>query len=135
MNPAAAKSARMDGVASGGRRCRVQIDVAPGRQNPGSAWMVRVMSAALMFPNTPHTSTRSAGTSSRVPAAQRRITLDDPHPVGHPGGRGPVPGEGDQGRIELDQERRDVRRPWMGRHDVDHVSPLPGAQAHDPDGA
>jgi hypothetical protein len=28
------------------------------------AWMVRVMSEGLMFPNTPHTRTMSAGTSS-----------------------------------------------------------------------
>ena len=64
VNPAAANSARMAGVRSGGRRCRVQTTWPPGTQNPGIAWMVRVMSAALMFPNTPHTRTMSAGTSS-----------------------------------------------------------------------
>ena len=36
----------------------------PDRQNPGSAWMVRVRSLRLMFPKTPQTSTRSAGTAS-----------------------------------------------------------------------
>ena len=78
--------------------------------------MVRVMSAALMLPNTPHTSTRSAGTSSayqRDSDASPSTTADL---VGHPGSRGPVPGEGHQDRIELDQERRDLRAPRMGRH-------------------
>ena len=40
VKPAAAKSARMAGVASGGRRCRVHMTWAPGRQNEGRAWMV-----------------------------------------------------------------------------------------------
>ena len=34
VNPAAAKSARMAGVRSGGRRCRVHITWPPGTQNP-----------------------------------------------------------------------------------------------------
>ena len=53
----------MAGVRSGGRRCG-STHMAAGTQNPGIAWMVRVMSAALMFPKTPHTSTMSAGTAS-----------------------------------------------------------------------
>ena len=91
------------------------------------------MSSALMFPNTPQTRTMSAGTS---PAYQRPrgIALDDPDPVRHPGRGRPIPGEGDQRRIELDQQRGDLRTPWMGRHDVDHVPPLPRAQADYPDG-
>ena len=85
------------------------------------------MSAALMLPNTPHTSTMSAGTA---PAYQMRHCEASPSTtrirVGHagPGRRGAVPGEGGQGRIELDQQRRDLRTPWMGRHHVDHVTPL-----------
>ena len=69
-----------------------------------------------------------------VPPALRGIPLDDAHPVGHPGAGGAVPGEGDQGRIELDQQRRDLGAPRMGRHHVDDVTPLARAQAHYPDG-
>ena len=64
VNPAAPKSARMVGVKSGWRRCRVHTTWPPWTQKPRMAQMVRVMSDGLMFPNTPHTRTTSAGTSS-----------------------------------------------------------------------
>ena len=80
VNPAAAKSARMDGVRSGGRRCRVQTTWPPAAQNPGIAWMVRVMSAALMFPKTPQTSTRSAGTASAYQVGPARHRPRPPGP-------------------------------------------------------
>ena len=92
------------------------------------------MSAALMFPNTPHTSTMSAGTSSAYQWACEASPSTIRIRSATPGGGGTVPGEGDEGRIELDQQRRDLRTPWMGRHDVDDVPPLACAEAHDPDG-
>ena len=127
-------------VRSGGRRCRVHTTWPPGTQNPGIAWMVRVMSAALMFPNIAahqhDVGRHGAGVRIGVGAGQRGVPLDDPDPLGHPGaGRGgTVPGEGRQGRIELHQQRRDLRTPRMGRHHVDDVTPLARTQAHDPDG-
>ena len=63
VNPAAANCARTAGVASGGRRCRVQTTFAPRRQNAGNARMVATMSSPLTFPKIPHTKTRSAGTN------------------------------------------------------------------------
>jgi len=51
------------GVRSGSSRCRVQMTRAPGRSIAGRYAMVRRMSSSLMFPNTPHTSARSTGTT------------------------------------------------------------------------
>src|SRR4051794_717099 len=55
---------RISIVMSGGRRWRVQITVAPGAHNAGRNRTVAAMSASVMLPNTPHTSTRLAGTAS-----------------------------------------------------------------------
>ena len=88
-------------------------DLAARRQNPRSAWMVRVMSARLMFPNTPHTSTRSAGTCSPYQrTARRRPRRSDP--VGHAGRRRPVTGEGDQpGSSSTSSAETSARRGWV----------------------
>src|SRR5580700_1602227 len=45
----------------------------------------------------------------------------------------PRPGEGHQLGVELDQAGPHVGAPPMTGHHVDHVPPLPGADAHDAD--
>ena len=97
--------------------------------------MVRVISAALDVPENPAHQDDVCRHIVGVPVGLRRVALDDPDPLGHSrtGGGRPVPGEGDEGGIELDQQRRGLRTPWMGRHHVDHVTPLARTQAHHPD--
>ena len=46
---------------------------------------------------------------------------------------GARPGECNQRRIEFHQARPHVGATPMGGHDVDHIPPLPGADAHDAD--
>ena len=62
-NPAAANHPRTSMVRSGGRRCRVQMTVALRAHSIGKARTVRSTSSSLMFPKTPQTRTRSAGTA------------------------------------------------------------------------
>ena len=50
----------------------------------------------------------------RVAAAERGVALHDPDLVGHAGRGRTVPGEGHQGRVELDQQRRDLAGPVDG---------------------
>ena len=103
-----------------------------GRSRAAPRWWPRCRSG-LMFPKTPHTSTRSAGTWSRTIGRGTRRPRR-PGPVRDARRRGTVTGEGDEGGVELDEERGDVATARMGRDDVDHVAALAGAHAHDPDG-
>ena len=109
-------------------------DLRPLRHKPGIAWMVRVMSPGLMFPNTPQTSTRSAGTSPSYhrhsEASPSTIRTCSATPAAAARSRAKATRAG----IELDEQRRHVAAPWMGRDDVDHVTALAGAHAHHPDG-
>ena len=86
-----------------------------------------------MFPKMPHTSDQVSGDGSGVPTAQRRVPLLHPHPIPQPRLGRPAPGERHQRRIELDEQRLHLARPWMGGQDVDHIAALAGAEADDPD--
>ncbi len=68
-----------------------------------------------------------------VGADEGRVAVHDLDLVCDTGGGGTRPGEGNQRRIEFHQPRPHVGATPMGGHDVDHVPPLSGADAHDAD--
>ena len=71
--------------------------------------------------------------SACVGADERRIAVHDLDLVCDTGGGGARPGECNQCRIELHQARPHVGATPMVGHDIDHVPPLSGADAHDAD--
>lgn len=82
--PASWNHARMRGVRSGRRRCRVQTTEARRAHSWGIAPMILATSASETFPNTPQTSTRSAGTAptyASVTAASQATTSIESSPA------------------------------------------------------
>ena len=133
-NPASSNHSKMAGVRSGGRRCRVQSTVAPGADSDGRLLIVDRMSSSLMLPNTPQTSTRSAGKAwpySRGHDASPSTTVTWPV---YSRRLGPVASERHELGIELHQDGPHVRAPSMAGDHVDHVAPLSGAETEHADG-
>ena len=131
-NPAAAKSARMTGVgpAAGGAGSR-----SPGtrRAESGQRRMVRTMSVLADVAEDPAHQHQVGRHGVGVPAALGRIALDHASPGRPPRRRRPAAGRTPPGRDRARPAAPDVARPGMIGQHVDHVAPLAGAQAHDPD--
>ena len=70
-----------------------------------------------------------------VGTGERCIALHHLDLLVHPGRSGTSAGEMHQSGVQFDQARPHVGATPMDSDDVDHVAPLPGAHAHDPDGS
>ena len=106
MQPAAVNHPRIAGVRSGGRRCRVQITVAPGRPIAAEARAVRSTSSSGTLPKMPHSRSRSTGTTSAQTVGSPASADADLEPG--PQGREVLPGRGGELGVELDQAAGEV---------------------------
>ena len=131
VQPAAVNHPRMVGVRSGGRRCRVQITVAPGRPIAVDARAVRSTSASGTLPKMPHNKSRSTGTTSGQtfgsPASAARTSSRDRR-----GSTCSWAAAGELG-VELDQAAGQVGRTRMAGRGGGQVPAVAGAQRQHPD--
>ncbi len=127
-NPLAWNQERIWPVRSGGRRCRVQITVAPGAHMPDAASTVRLMSASADVAEDAGQQEHVSGQRVGEVRHHARIRLPDSHRR-ESGGACPLPCHGGVLAVGLDQQRGHVGPAWVVRKHLEHVAPLPGAQA------